>query len=127
MLKAYDIMLQALINVKKNVECYYILSSGHETVLIYLFVVLRHFQHSTGHIRTGSFVARGNQYIQLVKVLYCKLPTICKQLPTFLHKAWGLKLRPQSVFPLHHCGLCETAKYTYKYFKYLRMGHVRIC
>ena len=24
---------------------------------------------------------RGNQYIQLVKVLYCKLPTIVKQLP----------------------------------------------
>ena len=30
----------------------------------------------------GSFVGRGNQYIQLVKVLYCKLPTIGKQLPT---------------------------------------------
>ena len=25
---------------------------------------------------------RGNQYIQLVKVLYCKLPTIGKQLPS---------------------------------------------
>ena len=28
----------------------------------------------------GSFMGRGNQYIQLVKVLYCKLPTISKQL-----------------------------------------------
>ena len=33
----------------------------------------------------GSFVSKGNQYIQLVKVLYCKLPTIGKQLPTFPH------------------------------------------
>ena len=41
-----------------------------------------HFQHCTGHIMTGSFVDRGYQYIQLVKVLYCKLPTISKQLPT---------------------------------------------
>ena len=41
--------------------------------------------HSTlySHIMTGSFVGRGNQYIQLVKVLYCKLLTISKQLPTF--------------------------------------------
>ena len=31
----------------------------------------------------GSFIGRGNQYIQLVKVLYCKLPTNCKQLPAF--------------------------------------------
>ena len=28
----------------------------------------------------SSFMGRGNQYIQLVKVLYCKLPTIGKQL-----------------------------------------------
>ena len=31
----------------------------------------------------GSFVGRGNQYLQLVKVLYCKLPTNGKQLPAF--------------------------------------------
>ena len=42
---------------------------------IYLFVVLRHFQHCTGHITTGSWEGRGNQYIQLVKVLHCKLLT----------------------------------------------------
>ena len=38
----------------------------------------------------GSFVGRGNQYIQLIKVLYCKLLTICKQLPTFPHKVQDL-------------------------------------
>ena len=56
----------------------------------------------------GSFVGRGNQSIQLVKVLYCKLPTIGKQLPTFPHKVWGLNSRPQrwevSVLPMHHHG-----------------------
>ena len=31
--------------------------------------------HCIGHITTGSFMGRGNQYIQLVKVLRCKLPT----------------------------------------------------
>ena len=36
-------------------------------------VGLRCFQHCAGHITTGSFVGRGNQYIQLAKVLYCKL------------------------------------------------------
>ena len=38
---------------------------------------------------TGSWEGRGNQYIQLVKVLYCKLPTSGKQLPAF-----PLELRP---------------------------------
>ena len=42
---------------------------------IYLFMVLRRFQHCTGHITTGSWKGRGNQYIQFVRVLYCKLPT----------------------------------------------------
>ena len=50
---------------------------------IYLFGILRRFQHSTGHIMTGSWEGRGNQYIQLVKVLYCKLLTNGKQLPAF--------------------------------------------
>ena len=49
---------------------------------------------------------RGNQYIQLVKVLYCKLLTIGKQLPTFPHRVKGLNYRPQrweaSVLPLRH-------------------------
>ena len=57
---------------------------------IYLFGVLHHFQHCTGHI-SSSFVGRGNKYILLVKVLYCKLPTIGKQLPALQHKVQGLK------------------------------------
>ena len=34
----------------------------------------------------GSFMVRGNQYIELVKVLYCKLLTIAKKLPSFLNR-----------------------------------------
>ena len=40
-----------------------------------LFGALRRFQQCTGHITMDSLEGRGNQYIQLVKVLYCKLPT----------------------------------------------------
>ena len=50
---------------------------------IYLFGVLRRFQHCTGHIMTGSWKGKGNQYIQFVRVLNCKLPTNGKQLPAF--------------------------------------------
>ena len=53
------------------------------------------FNTVLGHITTGSFVAKENQYIQLVKVVYCKLPTISKLLQTFPHKIWGLNRRPQ--------------------------------
>ena len=31
----------------------------------------------------ATFMARGNQYIQLLKFMYCKLPAIGKKLPTF--------------------------------------------
>ena len=63
---------------------------------IYLFGVLRHFQHCTGHITTGSWKGRGNQYIQFVRVLYCKLPTNGKQLPAFpLEAVPGIEPRPQ--------------------------------
>ena len=51
--------------------------------IYYLFGVLRRFQHCAGHITTGSWKSRGNQYIQFVRVLYCKLPTNGKQLPAF--------------------------------------------
>ena len=51
--------------------------------LIYLFGVLRRFQHCTGHITTGSWKGRGNQCIQFFRVLYYKLPTNGKQLPAF--------------------------------------------
>ena len=65
-------------------------------VFIYLFGVLRRFQHCTGHITTGSWKGRGNQYIQFVRVLYCKLPTNGKQLPAFpLEAVTGIEPRPQ--------------------------------
>ena len=48
---------------------------------------LRRFQHCTGHITTGSWKGRGNQYIEFARVVYCKLPTSGKQLPAFPLKA----------------------------------------
>ena len=56
-------------------------------LFIYLFGVLRRFQHCTGHITTGSWKGRGNQYIEFARVVYCKLPTNGKQLPAFPLKA----------------------------------------
>ena len=50
---------------------------------IYLFGVLHSVQHCMGQITMGSWKGRGNQYIQLVKVPYCKLSTNSKQLPAF--------------------------------------------
>ena len=38
---------------------------------------------------------RGNEYIQLVKVPNCKLPTIGKQLPSFPPRVRGLNRQPQ--------------------------------
>ena len=75
----------------------------------YLFGVLRRFQHCTGHITTGSWKGRGNQYIEFARVLYCKLPTNGKQLPAFPHRALtGIEPRPQRwearVLPLCHRG-----------------------
>ena len=71
-------------------------SQDHRPVPIYLFGVLRRFQHCTGHITTGSWKGRGNQYIELARVPYCKLPTNGKQLPAFPHKGLtGIEPRPQ--------------------------------
>ena len=65
-------------------------------VLVYLFGVLHRFQHCTGHITTGSWKGRLNQYIQFVRVLYCKLPINGKQLPAFpLEAVLGIEPRPQ--------------------------------
>ena len=59
--------------------------------MIYLFIWVLH-QNCTGHITTGSWKGRGNQYIQFVRVLYCKLPTNGKQLPAFpLEAVPGIK------------------------------------
>ena len=57
----------------------------------------------------GSWKGRGNQYIQFVRVLYCKLLTNGKQLPAFpLEAVPGTKPRPQRwearVLPLCHRG-----------------------
>ena len=80
----------------------------HKDIFIPLFGVLCHFQHCLSHIMMGSLVGRRNQYIQLVKALYCKLSTISKQLPDFPYKVPGLNCRPQrwevGELPLHHRG-----------------------
>ena len=83
--------------------------------IIYLFGVLRRFQHSTGHITSGSWKGRGNQYIQFVRVLYYKLPTNGKQLPAFPLEAMpGIEPQPQRwearVLPLCHRGPSNTNK-----------------
>ena len=93
---------------------------------VYLYFVylgfLRRFQHCTGHITTGSWKGRGNQYIQFARVLYCKLPTNGKQLPAFpLETATGIEPRPQRwevrVLPLCHRGpfICINNPYIYIY------------
>ena len=56
----------------KNTRCFSTKKNG-----IFIYYI---FQHCTDHIMMGRFLARGNQYVQLVKVLFCKLPTICKKL-----------------------------------------------
>ena len=76
---------------------------------IYIFGVLRRFQHCIGHITTASWKGRGNQYMQFVRVLYCKLPTNGKQVPAFpLEAVPGTEPRPQRwearVLPLCHRG-----------------------
>ena len=76
-------------------------------LFICLFGVLRRFQHCTGHITTGSWKGRGNQYIEFARVVYCKLPTNGKQLPAFpLTAMTGIDPRPQRwearVLPLCH-------------------------
>ena len=66
---------------------------------LYYFIylgILHCFQHCTGHIMTGSWKGRGNQYIQFVRVLYCKLPTNGKKLPAFpLEAVLGIEPRTQ--------------------------------
>ena len=81
----------------------------HVTIVIYLFGILCRFQHCTGHITTCSWKGRGNQYIQFVRVLYCKLPTNGKQLPAFPLKAMPgtepqLQRWKARVLPLCHHG-----------------------
>ena len=58
---------------------------------------------------TGKWKGRGNQYIEFVRVVYCRLPTNSKQLPAFpLEAVPGTEPRPQRwearVLPLCHRG-----------------------
>ena len=104
-MKIYVYMSEDLLS---SVLCYSLSVSGVEEYL-YLFGVLRRFQHCTGHITMGSWKGRGNQYIQCVKVLYCKLWTNGKQLPAFpLEAVLGTEPQPQRwesrVLPLCHHG-----------------------
>ena len=74
-----------------------------------LFGVLRRFQYCTGHITTGSWKGRENQYIEFARVLYCKMPTNGKQLLAFpLQAITGIEPQPQRwearVLPLCHHG-----------------------
>ena len=92
---------------------------------IYLFGVLRRFQHCTGHITTGSWKGRGNQYIEFARVVYCKLLTNGKQLPAFPLKAvTGIEPRPQRwearVLPLCHRGPLSTASNPFSLVLYMK-------
>ena len=71
---------------------------GEVNLFIYLgfYITLNTVQVRSGHITTGSWKGRGNQYIQLIKVLYCKLPTIGKQLPAFTLEAVPRNQTPAS-------------------------------
>ena len=64
-----------------------------QLLLIHFFGLYSRFQNGIGHIMMGSFMGRGIRYIRLVKVLYCKLPTIGRKLPSFPHR--DLNCRPQ--------------------------------
>ena len=102
--------------VKKHSDtCNYLPPYKLDILKFCLFGVLRRFQHCTGHITTGSWKGRGNQYIQFARVLYCKLPTNGKQLPAFPLKAMrGIEHRPQRwearVLPLCHRGPLDVLK-----------------
>ena len=100
----YKPSLWYLLSLSKNI------SSHFMSLFIYLFIwgftslsTLYRSYHE------GSWKGRGNQYIQFVRVLYCKLQTNGKQLPAFpLQAMTGIKPRPQRwearVLPLCHRG-----------------------
>ena len=69
-----------------------------EFICLFIWVLTQLLTHCIGHITTGSFIGRRNQYIRLVKVLYCKLPSSGKQLPAFpLEVRLGFEFRSQEV------------------------------
>ena len=85
-----------------------LVANNNGDIFIYLGFLVR-FQHCTGNITTGIWKSKGNQSIQLIKVLYCKLPTNGTQLPAFPLEAWpGNEPQPQRwearVLPPYHPG-----------------------
>ena len=56
---------------------------------MFIWVSTSYSTHCILHITMGSFMCRWNQYIQLVKVLYCKLLTNSKLVATTSLPAWG--------------------------------------
>ena len=76
----------------------------------YFFGVLYRFQHCTGHITAVGWKGKGNQYIQFIRVLYCKLPTNSKQLPAFpLEAVPGTEPQPQRLNHLKSANICQVA------------------
>ena len=76
---------------------------------LFILVFTSRSTHCIGHITTGCFMGRGNQYIQLVKVLYYKLSINGKQLPAFpLEVGTGIVHQSERwearVLPLCHRG-----------------------
>ena len=49
----------------------------------FLFSVLYRIEYLITDIMIGNYKGRGNQYIHFFMVLYCKKPTIGKQLSAF--------------------------------------------
>ena len=62
-----------------------------------IYLGLHYTQYLIGNIVRSNWKGRGNQYIQLVKILYCKLPAVGKQLSTFPHKVQSLNLQTSEV------------------------------
>ena len=65
----------------------FIIIMAYRRWVSYLFRGLRRFQHCTGHIMMGGWKSRGNQHIQLVKVLH--LPAF----PLEVSRDWNSDLR----------------------------------
>ena len=101
-------MLASKHNEKKISKCYELFSINLFNYLGFYVA----FNTVQVIITAGSWKGRGNQYIQFVRVLYCKLPTDGKQLLAFpLEGMPGTEPRPQRwearVLPLCHHGPCS--------------------
>ena len=72
------------------------LHSPSALVYLFIWVITSLSTHCVDHIMTDSFIGSEKQYIQLAKVLFCKLPANGKQLPAFsLEVRPGFKLQSQ--------------------------------